>query len=54
MIAPTLHSLGRTGSNGGNFWDGERPVTLTGEGYELRARNIESTVDQHPVGLGRR
>ncbi|KQV73968.1 hypothetical protein ASC61_02515 [Aeromicrobium sp. Root344] len=43
MIAPTLHSLGRTGPNGGNFWDGERPVTLTGEGYELRARNIEST-----------
>ncbi len=43
MIAPTLHSLGRTGPNGGNFWDGERPVALTGEGYELRARNIEST-----------
>ncbi len=43
MIAPTLHSLGRTGPNGGNFWDGERPVTLTGEGYELRARNIESS-----------
>jgi Ca-activated chloride channel family protein len=43
MIAPTLHSLGRTGANGGNFWDGDRPVTLTGEGYELRARNIEGT-----------
>ncbi|MCD9198962.1 vWA domain-containing protein [Aeromicrobium wangtongii] len=42
MISPTLHSLGRTGANGGNFWSGERPVTLTAEGVEVRARNIES------------
>ncbi len=43
MVSPTLYSLGRTGSNGGNFWTGERPVALTGEGIELRARNIESS-----------
>jgi Ca-activated chloride channel family protein len=42
MISPTLHPLGRTGSNGGNLWSGERPVTLTGEGVEVRARNVES------------
>ncbi|MCL3819884.1 vWA domain-containing protein [Aeromicrobium wangtongii] len=42
MIAPTLHSLGRTGSNGGNLWSGEAPVTLTGEGVTVRARNITS------------
>jgi len=42
MIAPDLHSLGRSGDNGGNLWAGERPVTLTGEGGQVRARNIES------------
>lgn len=45
MVSPTLHSLGRTGANGGDFWKGERPVTLTGEGIELRARNIQSHSD---------
>jgi Ca-activated chloride channel family protein len=43
MVSPTLRSLGRTGPNGGNFWKGDRPVTLTGEGVELRARNIEAS-----------
>jgi len=43
MISPTLHSLGRTGSQGGGLWDGEEPMTMTGEGIELRARNIEAS-----------
>jgi Ca-activated chloride channel family protein len=43
MIAPNLNSLGRTGPNGGNFWDGSRPVTLSGEGVEVRALNVDST-----------
>lgn len=43
MITPTLHSLGRTGAKGGGLWNGEDPMTMTGEGIELRARNIESS-----------
>lgn len=42
LVTPTLHSLGRTGSNGGGLWDGNEPLTFTGEGIELRARNVES------------
>ena len=43
MITPTLRTLGRTGSKGGGLWDGDEPMTMTGEGIELRARNIESS-----------